>query len=338
MRKNRPEGIFLIFVLLIITFFTVPVFASDEKPVKPAEKNEAVEKKAPNKKVAEVNGVSITKAEFEREMANMLRRMGKSEGEPVSEEFKQKALDNIVNKELINQAAREAEIKIDEAEVEKQFEEIKAQFPNEQAFQDVLEKQGMTQAELKREIRQGFIIRGYFQNEFEEKIEVEEQKKKAYYDENKEKFKQPERVKASHILVKVSPDTDEKAKEAARFKIEAIEKKVKAGEDFAKLAQENSEGPSSDNGGDLGFFQRGQMVKPFEEAAFSLKEGEVSQIVETRFGYHLIKVTEKEPEQIVSYEQAAPRIQEFLKREKIQEMLQERLEQLKEKADIKTYL
>jgi peptidyl-prolyl cis-trans isomerase C len=339
MKKQRPFRIYLILSLIIIPFFAISGIASDETVVQNSEENAAASKEIdPDKKIAVVNGVIITKAEFDREMVQMLRKMTKSEAEPVSEEFKRQVLDNMIKKELINQAARKAEIKIDTDEVEKQLAEIKDRFSSEKAFAELLEKQGMTQEQLKKEIQDSLVFKTYFQQEFMGNIEIDEKKKKAYYEENQEKFRQPERVKASHILVKVSPDADETAKNKAREKIEAIEKKVKAGEDFAKLAEENSEGPSSQNGGDLGFFQRGQMVKSFEEAAFSLKAGEVSQIVETQFGYHLIKVAEKEPEHLVSYEQAAAKIEEFLMQNRLQEMVQEKLEQLEEKADIKIYL
>ena len=110
------------------------------------------------------------------------------------------------------------------------------------------------------------------------------------------RIKKPEQVKASHILVKVDAGADEAKKAEARKKIQEIQQKVKAGGDFEALATENSDCPSKAKGGDLGFFERGQMVKPFEEAAFALKPGEVSGIVETQFGYHIIKVQEKKDE------------------------------------------
>ena len=132
-------------------------------------------------------------------------------------------------------------------------------------------------------------------------------------------FKQPAQVKASHILIKVEPTADDAAKAAARKKIEEVRQKLTDGGDFAELAKEYSEGPSGPKGGDLGFFRRGQMVKPFEDAAFSMKINEVSAPVETRFGYHLIEVTDIKPEQTLAYADVKDKIAQRLKQEKIQE-------------------
>jgi peptidyl-prolyl cis-trans isomerase C len=112
----------------------------------------------------------------------------------------------------------------------------------------------------------------------------------------------PEQVHARHILVKVDPKADATQKAAARKKIEDIQKQLKNGEDFSELAKKASDCPSNAKGGDVGYFGRGQMVKPFEDAAFSLKPGEVSGIVETEFGLHLIKVMDKKPEKIMDYQ------------------------------------
>jgi peptidyl-prolyl cis-trans isomerase D len=113
---------------------------------------------------------------------------------------------------------------------------------------------------------------------------------KAYYDANKNDFQQESEVNARHILIAVDKDASEKDVAAAEKKIKKILAKAKSGQDFAKLAKKYSEGPSSTKGGELGWFSRGSMVKPFEEAAFALKKGEISEPVRTRFGWHLIKV------------------------------------------------
>ena len=110
------------------------------------------------------------------------------------------------------------------------------------------------------------------------------------------------------------------------------------GEEFAVLAKEFSEGPSSANGGDLGNFRRGQMVKPFEEAVFTLRPGEVSDIVETEFGYHLIKVIDKKPETTIAYEDIKDRLEQHLKQEKVQREVSLYVEKLKEKAKVERFL
>ena len=117
-----------------------------------------------------------------------------------------------------------------------------------------------------------------------------------------------------------------------------IQQKLENGEDFTALAKEFSQDPSGAEGGDLGYFGRGQMVKPFEDAAFSLKVGNLSNIVKTKFGYHLIKVTDKKPETTVPYQEAKPNLDNFLKRKKVQEKIGAYISQLEEKAKIERFL
>jgi peptidyl-prolyl cis-trans isomerase C len=170
------------------------------------------------------------------------------------------------------------------------------------------------------------------------KSTVSEKESRAHYDSNLESFKKPEQVRASHILIKVDPGADEAKKAEARTKIESLQAKLKNGEDFGALAKEYSEGPSAPKGGDLGFFGRGQMVKPFEETAFTMKPGQVSGIVETRFGYHLIMVTERTPESTLSYEEVKDRLEQYLKQQKAQETIAAYVETLKGKAKIERFV
>jgi peptidyl-prolyl cis-trans isomerase C len=136
-----------------------------------------------------------------------------------------------------------------------------------------------------------FLSREYISKVVVRDITVTDEDIEQYYRLNKEKFLVPEQVKARHILIRVSPDESDEEKNKALEKARDILKKAKEGEDFAKLAEKYSDDLGSrQRGGDLGFFDRGRMVKPFEDAAFSLKPGEMSEIVETRFGYHIIKV------------------------------------------------
>jgi len=145
-------------------------------------------------------------------------------------------------------------------------------------------------------------------------------------------------VRASHILIKVEPKAKESEKEDALKKIKEVQEKQKKGGDFAKLAKEYSQGPSNVKGGDLGFFKRGQMVPAFEEVAFKLKPGEVSEIVNTRFGYHLIKVVDKKPESTVPFEEIKERIGQYLKQQKVQKEVKQLVEKLRKEGKVETFL
>ncbi len=141
------------------------------------------------------------------------------------------------------------------------------------------------------------------------KINITEEDVKTYYIANEKSFKFPEMVKARHILIKADKSASEEEKKKARGKAEDLLKKIRAGEDFAKLAAEFSDDPGSKaKGGELGFFGRGKMVKPFEEAAFSLNPGEVSGVVETTFGFHIIKVEEKKEAGVEPFETAKEKV------------------------------
>ncbi|MFH1351064.1 MAG: SurA N-terminal domain-containing protein [Pseudomonadota bacterium] len=128
--------------------------------------------------------------------------------------------------------------------------------------------------------------------DFKDKVKITDQGIKEYYEENRDRFHQEKQIRARHILFKLAENASEDDEKRVRDKALSVEKKAREGEDFAKLAKEYSEGPTKEEGGDLGFFSRGQMVKTFEEAAFKLKKGEISEPVRTIFGYHIIKVDE----------------------------------------------
>jgi len=134
-----------------------------------------------------------------------------------------------------------------------------------------------------------------------------------FYQKNQDKFQQGPRVRASHILIGIPQNADAATKQQAKAKADALLKDLKSGKDFAATAKANSQDPgSAPNGGDLGYFEQGQMVPPFEQAAFALKPGEMSEIVESQFGYHIIKVADRQDSRVVPLDEAKGQIEEFL--------------------------
>jgi len=291
--------------------------------------------------IAEVNGTVISKSDFDQEMNNVRERMARS-GQTVSEEqlasFQDNVLDSLINRELLIQESKKTGITVDEQVVTEKIDSIKSRFSKDSDFKNALEQMHLSEETLKAQIRKDLVINKLVESNVASKISVSEEEIKAFYDGHPRAFVEPEQVKASHILIKVDAKADEAAKADAKKKIEELQKRIEKGEDFSALATESSQCPSSAKGGDLGFFKRGQMVKPFEDAAFALKSGELSDIVETRFGYHIIKVVDRKPETVVPLDDIKEKLSQHLKNEKVQKEFLIYLQDLKDKANIKKYL
>jgi peptidyl-prolyl cis-trans isomerase C len=300
----------------------------------------AGEKQAPEDKVAVVNGSVITRADFDGEMTRVQQRalrMGKSLSDSQLSKIKKQVLENLINRELLYQESQKQGVTVDEAAIDEQVRKLKERFPSATEFKSALSKANLSEAALRSQFKRGMAIQQFIDKQFVQKITVSDEESRAYYDGKPDLFKQPEQVRASHILIKVDPQADESRKAEARKKLEMIQKRLRKGEDFAALAKEFSEGPSKGKGGDLGYFRRGQMVKAFEEAAFTLRPGEVSDIVETKFGYHLIKVIDKKPGKTMAYKDVKDRLGDYLKQEKVQKEVRLYVEKLKEKAKVERF-
>lgn len=252
--------------------------------------------------VAVVNGEKITRKELDRRLENI---------------YGQSVLERMIEEKLVIQEGRKQKIKVKEEEITQKVEDLMRRFPSKEKFEELMRESNMTMKDLKEQIATGIVL-----EKLVDRI-IPEQEVKDYFEQNKEFFKRKEQIRARHILLK----NEEEAKEVLQ--------KIRKGEDFAKLAQEKSadEG-TKQKGGDLGYFSRGRMVPEFEKVAFSLNPGEVSDIVKTGYGYHIIKVEDKLPERIPTYEEAKKEVRELLVRNRTELYLQE----LKEKAKIVNYL
>ena len=195
----------------------------------------------------------------------------------------------------------------------------------------------LSEVDVKSQLERDMAIQEFIDKQFVQKVTVSDKEVRAYYDSNPFVFKQAEQVRASHILVSVDPKKDPPQNAESRKKIEDIQQKLKKGEDFSALAKEYSQCPSGSEGGDLGYFQRGKMVEPFEQAAFALGPGEVSDIVQTKFGYHLIRLAHKKPESVIPFEGIKDRIGKYLKQEKVEKDVVSYVQNLEEKAKVERF-
>ena len=316
----------------LILFFMLTWTIAGMHPLSAADPSKSAEGK-----VATVNGIDISRKDFNREIKLYADRMAR-EGRPLNEQQAKivgdRILDRMIETELLYQESRKQGVQIETEAIETQLNEIKQRFGNEEEFSKAIDQMDMTETSIRQQIERGLAINALIKKRIADKIKISEEESQEFYREHPELFKQPEQVKASHILVKVEQGADEGKKTAARSKIEKIQRQLKKGEDFATLAQKNSEGPSASRGGDLGYFKRGSMVKPFEDAAFALEVNQVSGVVETMFGYHLIKVFDKKPEQQLAYAQVKGELQEHLKQQKLKLEVDTYLDGLKKSASI----
>ncbi len=290
--------------------------------------------------IAIVNGKKISKEKYEREFANLKRRIAASGRRltPIQElELKKNLLESLINRELLYQQSQKVGITVGQEQIEKQLVAVKKHYPDDATFKKALEKAHYTESGIKDQLRRAIAIEKFIDQELKSKIQITDKDVRDYYDNHKDLFRRPAQIRASHILVKLGPNPTKEEKEKALKKIKKIQERLKKGDNFAELAKKYSEGPSAKKGGDLGYFSRGQMVKPFEDAAFALDKGQVSDVVQTVFGYHLIKVTDKRPETTLPFEKVKDRLKQYLVEQKLQKMVRNYAENLKKKAKVERF-
>ena len=262
--------------------------------------------------IAKVNGESVTRTELEDYVRNLEGQAGSPIPADQRDRIYRGVIDQLVGYKLLVQEAKARKVVVADADVDARIAEVKKQFPSEDLFIQTLIDRKMTLDQIKADARRDMSIARLIEAEIAPRVAVKPGQVEEFYKSNPEKFAQPEQVRASHILIRTEENADAATKAQAKAKAQQILKDVKAGKDFATLARQHSQDGSAVNGGDLGFFPQGQMVGPFNDAAFSLKPGATSDLVETQFGYHIIRVAEKQPARTVPLEEVRPRIEEFL--------------------------
>jgi len=323
---------------------------AEKAEAKPAETAAAAEAKPvvkegatinPGAPVVVVNGKPVSKGEYDRALKAYMRNFAQTTGamhgkvsEP-NDQMKSDVLEQLVDRELLYQESQKFPAEKAGEQVATELEQIKARFPSPEAFTQALASDQLTEEALKDLVGRQVSVRHYVETEIASKVEVKDEAVAAFYKENEDKFATPEQVRCSHILIRTAEDAKPEDKAAAKKKAQDVQVRCAKGEDFAALAKEFSEDPGSkESGGDLGFFGREQMVAPFAEAAFALKPGQVSDVVETRFGYHVIKLAERKDPSKRGIDEVKDQIKAYLNSRALDQAVQGRVAELKAAAKI----
>ncbi|MCZ8495369.1 peptidylprolyl isomerase [Priestia megaterium] len=228
-------------------------------------------------------------------------------------------LDSLIEQKVISKEAAKQNIKVTDKEINAELENLKSQYGGEEALNQALASSGVKLSELKKDLKTNIEAKKMV----ESTISIKDSEMKSYFNQNKDSLATEAQVKASHILV-----ADEKTAKEVKAKLDK-------GEDFAKLAKEYStDTASKSDGGNLGYFKKGDMVEAFANKAFSMKVNEVSDPVKTEYGYHIIKVTGKKEAQKATYENSKAKIKQTLLDQKYQTEYPTWLQKLKKKYDI----
>jgi peptidyl-prolyl cis-trans isomerase C/foldase protein PrsA len=302
-----------------------------------------------NEEVAVVNGDSVTANELEQfaqtqQLVMQISQVDQSfaqllfssePGQNLLKEYRKVKLESLINQKLLSQAAQESNIEVTQKEKDQYFNQqvkkIKQQNDlTQEEFEQVLQQQGMSSVEEYKERflnNSNILVNKFLQTEVYSDINISKEEAKNYYDNNKEQFKQSKRVDVSHILV-------ENAEKAQKLKT-----RIENGEDFATVAKNNSiDQQSANQGGRLGFIEKGQVIPQFEDTAFNLEVGEVSDVIQTQNGYHILTVNDIEEASQKSFEEVRDQIEETLTNQKSNNKFQQYVQNLRDEANVEINL
>ncbi len=291
---------------------------------------------------ATVNGKGITHERLQIRVDATIEESGLNYGGITRpQHFKQlqrQALDLLIAQELLWQTAEREGFVAAAGEIDAARQEVRRNFPSDQALANHLRKNSFTEEEFREDLKRKVSIRKWAYGSLGESIRISEPDIHEYYAANQVRFVQPETINVRHILTKVPPDADEDTVATARKRTDDILAKAEAGNDFAGLAEQYSEGPSASSGGDLGFASRGTFAQPFEDTAFALEVGQISGVIRTGYGFHIIKLVDRREGHTIPESEVAPAIRQHLFEEKLLAIMAEKVRDLRAEASVKIFI
>lgn len=263
--------------------------------------------------VARVNGTSITAGELDREAERLLRREAASPDSRRVWEIRRRALDVLIDQELLWQESRREGITVPEGDVMRELAALGKSVPSTAALEKALDEMDISPETVRREVERRMAVAALLERRLGNGAHPSDEEVRRFYDTHTDTFRIPEKVRISHILVRIEPRWQREKKEEARFRMAGIRQRLRSGEPFSALAKEFSDCPSAEKGGDLGWFSRGSLTPQLEVAVFSLPAMVVSDILEDRYGFHLVLVTGRKPPRRVTFAEARPQVVRYLR-------------------------
>ncbi|OGU12286.1 MAG: hypothetical protein A2075_11600 [Geobacteraceae bacterium GWC2_58_44] len=286
------------------------------------------------RRAALVNGALITGEAFDGELQRVERLSVRGNGIAAAANKKQ-VLENLIVRELLYQEAVKTGVTVPAVEVAGKMARIADGKIN---LESTLHGMGLNSGTLEAHLERSLVIEKFLEGNFSKDAEVSDQEVESYYREHRDEFREPLRLRLSHILVKVDPARDSARKDEGRSRIEALRTRLSEGADFAALAREDSDCYSAKSGGDLGYFLSGELSRRMEDEARALKPGEVSGVVEDKYGLHLLKLTELRPVTQLPLESVRKKIRQDLVRQKELKALAPFVKKLRASAKVELLL
>lgn len=285
-----------------------------------------------------VDGKDITRGEVNAEVAKTMemasRRLPPERLAQMQDRFAQQATENLVLKMLLTGAVEKESVTVSDEEMTNAIGRFTESLPPGVTLADIIQRNRWTDEEFRKNLMLDLRINKLLEKRTENAAKPSEDEITKFYGENKEKFDVPETVSARHILIAAEPTDSEEVKQTKKAKAEQLRQALVGGADFAKLAADNSDCPSKARGGDLGTFARGQMVKPFEDAAFGQKVDEIGPVVETQFGFHIIQVKEHKDAHTMTLAEVHDRLAQALYSQNRQKAARDYVDTLKAQGQI----
>ncbi|MBZ5590223.1 MAG: peptidylprolyl isomerase [Acidobacteriia bacterium] len=288
------------------------------------------------KPVLQVNDTQLTDVDLKlAERVVTMQMQSQAQGaQPNQEIVTRHALDQLIGRTVLLQAAHEAKITADPVQVAATLDQQRTRRGAE-AFQKYLTDAGLTEQEFTSRIEEQMVIRKFAETVLAGKINVTETDAKTFYDSNAAKFEHPEELKIRTILLKAEPNADEKQAAAAKERAEVTRRRVTLGEDMAKVASEVSDDPSKARGGDVGWVRKGMLLPELEPAVWALKPGQLSEVLKSKYGYHIFKVEDHRVPGRISFDEVKARLTETIKNEKLGAAIEVLVRERSKKANIK---